>query len=132
AVSPRMPAPRPWNLVAELTYRCPLRCPYCSNPLDWASVRDGLDAAAWGRVFDEAAGLGAVHVGLTGGEPSLRPDLEAIVAHAARAGLYPHLVTAAVPLDEARLARLADAGLRSVQVSVQDADPAASDAMAGA
>jgi pyrroloquinoline quinone biosynthesis protein E len=126
-----MAAPRPWNLVAELTYRCPLRCPYCSNPLDFTAVRDGLDADAWGGVFREAAALGAVHVGLTGGEPSARRDLEAIVRHAAESGLYAHLVTAGVPLDAGGLGRLRDAGLRSAQISIQDAEPAASDAIAG-
>jgi pyrroloquinoline quinone biosynthesis protein E len=122
---------RLWNLIAELTYRCPLRCPYCSNPLDWARIRDALDADAWGRVFREAAALGAVHVGLTGGEPSARADLEAIVRHAAGAGLYTHLVTAGVPLDADGLARLREAGLKSVQLSIQDATAAASDAIAG-
>lgn len=126
-----MNAPRPYNLVAELTYRCPLRCAYCSNPLDWASTRDGLDADAWGRVFREAAALGVVHVGLTGGEPSVRPDLLEIVAAAAEAGLYVHLVTAGAPIVPDDLGPLAARGLRSVQLSIQDADPAASDAMAG-
>ncbi len=127
-----MTAPRPWNLIAELTYRCPLRCPYCSNPVGHADVRDALDADAWGRVFRAAAELGTVHVGLTGGEPSVRRDLETIVAHAAEAGLYTHLVTAGVPLDATRLAALHDAGLRSVQLSVQDARAERSDAVAGA
>ena len=124
-------APRVWNLIAELTYRCPLRCPYCSNPENFAAIRDGLDADAWGRVFREAAALGAVHVGLTGGEPSARRDLAAIVRYAADAQLYPHLVTAGVPLGAAGLAPLRDAGLRSVQLSIQDATAAASDAIAG-
>jgi pyrroloquinoline quinone biosynthesis protein E len=124
-------APRPLNLIAELTYRCPLRCAYCSNPLDWAAVRDGLDADAWGRVMREAAALGVVHAGLTGGEPTVRGDLEAIVGHAARAGLYVHLVTAGTPLEPSGLDALVAAGLRSVQLSIQDADPTASDAMAG-
>ena len=75
-----MTAPRPYNLVAELTYHCPLRCAYCSNPLGHADVRDGLDAGAWGRVFREAVERGVVHVGLTGGEPTTRRDLDAIVA----------------------------------------------------
>jgi pyrroloquinoline quinone biosynthesis protein E len=126
-----MPAPRPLNLIAELTYRCPLRCPYCSNPLDWARTRDGLDAAAWAGAFREAAALGVVHVGLTGGEPSVRDDLPEIVAAAAEAGLYVHLVTAGVPIGPGDLGALVAAGLRSVQLSVQDADPAASDALAG-
>ncbi len=126
-----MPAPRLWNLIAELSYRCPLRCPYCSNPLEWAAIRDGLDAGAWARVFHEAAQLGCVHVGLTGGEPSVRRDLGAIVAEAGAAGLYVHLVTAGVPLEPAALPELRDAGLRSVQLSLQDAEQGASDAIAG-
>ncbi len=119
------------NLIAELTYRCPLRCPYCSNPLNHADIREGLDAESWGRVFREAAELGAVHVGLTGGEPSVRRDLEAIVAAAVGAGLYTHLVTAGMPLDEERLAGLRELGLRSVQLSIQDARAEASDRIAG-
>jgi pyrroloquinoline quinone biosynthesis protein E len=126
-----MAAPRPWNLIAELTYRCPLRCPYCSNPTDHAAIRDGLDADTWGRVFAEAAALGCVHVGLTGGEPSARRDLDAIVRHAAATGLYVHLVTAGVPLRPEALPALRDAGVRSVQLSIQDAEAAASDAIAG-
>jgi pyrroloquinoline quinone biosynthesis protein E len=126
-----MSAPRPYNLVAELTYRCPLRCAYCSNPLGYAGVRDGLDAAAWTRAFAEAAELGVVHVGLTGGEPTLRADLREIVAGADAAGLYAHLVTAGTTLDVEGLAALRDVGLRSVQLSIQDSDPAAGDAVAG-
>jgi len=123
--------PRPYNLVAELTYRCPLRCAYCSNPLDWSRVREGLDAPAWARVLREAAELGVVHVGLTGGEPTVRPDLESIVGAAAEAGLYPHLVTAGVPLDRKGLVALRRAGLRSVQLSFQDVDGPAARAVAG-
>ncbi len=124
-------APRPMNLVAELTYRCPLRCSYCSNPLAYRDVHDGLDAGAWSRVFREAAALGVVHVGLTGGEPSTRADLAQIVAAAAEAGLYTHLVTAGMPLKEAGLAALCEAGLRSVQLSFQDSEAEPSDAVAG-
>jgi len=124
-------APRPWNLVAELTYRCPLRCPYCSNPLDLRERRDRLDAAQWEEVFRQASALGVVHAGLTGGEPSVRRDLEEIVAAAARHDLYAHLVTAGTPLDGRRLEGLVAAGLRSVQLSLQDADPAGSDRIAG-
>jgi PqqA peptide cyclase len=130
-VSTPAAAPRPWNLIAELTYRCPLRCPYCSNPLAFRDVRDALDVDAWARVFRESAALGVVHVGLTGGEPSARSDLAEIVRAAAGAGLYTHLVTAALPLTADDLARLREAGLRSVQISVQDARPEPSDAMAG-
>ena len=71
-----MSTSRPLNLIAELSYRCPLRCAYCSNPIAYRDFPDGLDAAAWTRAFDQAAQLGVVHVGLTGGEPCLRDDLE--------------------------------------------------------
>jgi len=126
-----VPAPRPFNLVAELTYRCPLRCPYCSNPVDHAALRERLDAAAWAQLFASASELGVVHVGLTGGEPSTRGDLAQIVRGAAAAGLYPHLVTAGRPLTPERLSDLHKAGLRSVQLSFQDAEQEASDRIAG-
>ena len=122
---------RVWNLVAELTYRCPLRCPYCSNPVALRDFPEALGAADWARVFREAAALGAVHVGLTGGEPTTRRDLREIVRAAAEAGLYTHLVTAGLPIDAAGLGALHEAGLRSVQVSVQDAEAGASDQIAG-
>ncbi len=125
------PAPRAWNLVAELTYRCPLRCGYCSNPLDHASRRDALSSADWTHVFREAAALGCVHAGLTGGEPAARRDLEALVHAAAEAGLYVHLVTSGIRLDRPALERLRAAGLRSVQLSLQDSEEAEADAMAG-
>ncbi len=75
-------AHRPYTLIAELTYRCPLRCTYCSNPVDWAERRDGLATEDWLRVFREAEDLGVVQLNLTGGEPLLRRDLEALVAGA--------------------------------------------------
>jgi pyrroloquinoline quinone biosynthesis protein E len=125
-------APRLWNLIAELTYRCPLRCPYCSNPTDPAAHPDALDASAWARAFAEARVLGAVHVGLTGGEPTLRRDLAEIVRAAAAAELHVHLVTAGVPEGPEGLAALARAGLASVQLSVQDAEAEAADRIAGA
>ncbi|MGE4607240.1 MAG: pyrroloquinoline quinone biosynthesis protein PqqE [Myxococcota bacterium] len=126
-----MTAPRLYNLVAELTYRCPLRCVYCSNPIDYRDTRELLDGAAWSRVFTDAAALGALHVGLTGGEPTLHPDLVEIVSAAARASLYTHLITAGTTLDPDALARLRDIGLRSVQLSVQDAESAGSERIAG-
>jgi pyrroloquinoline quinone biosynthesis protein E len=123
-------APRPYNLVAELTYRCPLRCAYCSNPLDFRAFGGELDARTWTRCFREAAELGVVHVGLTGGEPTARSDLVEIVAGATSASLYSHLVTAGTTLHRDGLSDLRHAGLRSVQLSFQDAS-AAGDAIAG-
>ncbi|MFQ3623751.1 MAG: pyrroloquinoline quinone biosynthesis protein PqqE [Acetobacteraceae bacterium] len=125
------PAPRPYTLVAELTYRCPLRCGYCSNPLDWATRRETLTTEDWTRVLAEAEVLGILQVTLTGGEPLLRDDLEEIVSAGRRLDLYQTLITSGVPLTRDRLARLRDSGLDAVQLSVQDADAAASDAIAG-
>jgi pyrroloquinoline quinone biosynthesis protein E len=115
--------PRPYTLVAELTYRCPLACGYCSNPLELARPEGELDTAAWSRLFGEAAALGVLQVNLTGGEPLVRPDLEALVAAARACDLYINLITSGIPSDGARLGRLAAAGLDSVQISVQDTDP---------
>lgn len=99
--------------------------------MNFRDIPESLDAAAWGRVFHEAADLGCVHVGLTGGEPTVRRDLQDIVAAAAKAGLYPHLVTAGTPLDRDALVRLRDVGLRSVQLSLQDVDSATAERIAG-
>src|SRR5258706_10766115 len=113
---------RPYTLIAELSYRCPLRCSYCSNPLDWAKHRDELDTATWLRVFCEAEDLGVVQLNLTGGEPLVRDDLEELVAGARGLDLYTNLITSGVPLQRARLSNLRKAGLDNVQVSVQDVE----------
>ncbi|WP_051341025.1 pyrroloquinoline quinone biosynthesis protein PqqE [Azospirillum halopraeferens] len=126
----REPEP-PFAMLAELSHRCPLRCPYCSNPLALEPAAGELDTATWCRVFDEVAEAGALQVHLSGGEPCVRRDLEELVAHAARAGLYVNLITSAVTLDRARLERLRDAGLSHVQISFQGTEPAEADRIAG-
>lgn len=121
----------PWAMLAELTHACPLRCPYCSNPTALTAPSTELGAADWVRVFVEAAALGVAHAHLSGGEPLLRGDLSEIVAGAAGAGIYTQLVTSGVGLTRERLAELVRAGVHSVQLSVQAADAAASDLIAG-
>jgi pyrroloquinoline quinone biosynthesis protein E len=121
----------PIGMLAELTHRCPLQCPYCSNPLDLVRANRELDTAGWRRVLGEAAALGVLQLHLSGGEPTLRPDLEELVAHARAAGLYTNLITAGVLLDEDRVERLAAAGLDHVQLSFQDTDPAHADRIGG-
>jgi pyrroloquinoline quinone biosynthesis protein E len=120
----------PYTLVAELTHRCPLACPYCSNPRALVRGDAELTTAEWVRVIGEAADLGVMQMHLTGGEPLARSDLEAIAKAARDRGLYVNLVTSGVPLDRARLERLAPS-LDHVQLSVQDADEASSDRVAG-
>jgi pyrroloquinoline quinone biosynthesis protein E len=115
-------APRPYTLIAELTYRCPLGCAYCSNPLELARSANELATEDWVRVFAQAAALGILQLNLTGGEPLVRPDLEALVAAARAQDLYVNLITSGIPADAERLRRLVAAGLDSLQLSVQDVD----------
>jgi pyrroloquinoline quinone biosynthesis protein E len=91
-------------LLAELTHRCPLRCPYCSNPLALERARTELDTETWQRVLDEAAALGVLQVHFSGGEPLARRDLATLVGHATKAGLYGNLITSGIGLDAARMA----------------------------
>jgi pyrroloquinoline quinone biosynthesis protein E len=123
--------PRLYTLIAELTYRCPLRCPYCSNPLDYKQRTGELTTEEWQRVLGEAEALGALQVTFTGGEPLIRTDLEALVARAHALALYSTLITSAVPLRRERLEALARAGLNAVQISVQSVEAAESDRLAG-
>lgn len=123
--------PSPLGLLAELTHRCPLGCPYCSNPLELDRREDELDTATWARVFAEAAALGIMQVHLSGGEPAARRDLVAITQAARDAGLYTNLITSGVGIDAARLKALADVGLDHVQISLQDSTPASTDRIAG-
>ncbi|MER6995645.1 pyrroloquinoline quinone biosynthesis protein PqqE [Streptomyces sp. NPDC000410] len=122
----------PWALLAELTHGCPLRCAYCSNPVELIGPSAELTTTQWIDVLRQAADLGIVQMHVSGGEPLLRRDLTAIVAAADRAGIHTQLVTSGVGLHEKRLGELMDAGLRSVQLSVQHADAAASERIAGA
>ncbi|MBV9863085.1 MAG: pyrroloquinoline quinone biosynthesis protein PqqE [Alphaproteobacteria bacterium] len=128
-VGPR-PDP-PLALLAELTHRCPLRCPYCSNPLALERADVELDTATWRRVLGEAAALGVLQVHFSGGEPLARRDLVDLVRHAAGAGLYANLITSGIGLERRRMAALAAAGLEHVQLSLQDSDSAAGDVIAG-
>src|SRR5262249_13795013 len=96
----------PLALLAELTHRCPLRCPYCSNPLELSRASAELDTAVWKRVLKEAAALGVLQVHFSGGEPLVRRDLAELVRHAAKVGLYSNLITSGIRLDATRLAEL--------------------------
>ncbi len=121
----------PLSLLAELTHRCPLRCPYCSNPVALERREGELDTVEWCDVLDQAAGLGVLHVHFSGGEPMARPDLPDLVRHAFGLGLYTNLITSGVLIDAARVAALAEAGLDHVQLSFQDVVPAEADRIGG-
>ena len=117
----------PLAVLAELTHRCPLQCPYCSNPLDLESASKELTTAEWCRVMDELAEIGVLQIHFSGGEPTVRKDLVALVRHATEVGLYSNLITSAVMLTKDRLQDLADAGLSHVQISVQGAEAGLAD-----
>jgi pyrroloquinoline quinone biosynthesis protein E len=116
---PGNPNPPLW-LLAELTYRCPLHCVYCSNPVDYAKYGAELATEDWLRVLREGRSLGATQLGFSGGEPLVRDDLEVLVAEARRLGYYSNLITSGVGLNERRIAALKDGGLDHIQVSFQD------------
>ncbi len=122
---------KPLGLLAELTHRCPLGCPYCSNPVKLDRRSDELDTETWSRVFREAAALGVLQVHISGGEPAARRDIVALVAAAHDAPLYTNLITSGVGLRNETLAALAEAGLDHVQISIQDSRAASADHIAG-
>ena len=122
---------RPLGLLAELTYGCPLSCPYCSNPLNLADYRDELTTMEWQRVLGEARELGVLQLHLSGGEPLLRRDLVEIVQTATELGLYTNLITSAIGLSRRRAEQLRAAGLDHVQISIQADEPVVSDRIAG-
>jgi pyrroloquinoline quinone biosynthesis protein E len=128
-VTPRIDPPL--ALLAELTHRCPLRCPYCSNPVELERASSELSEAEWRRVFAEAAALGVLQVHLSGGEPMVRRDLSALIAAANEQGIYTNLITSGVLGGERELAALAAAGLKHVQLSFQDFAAANNDRIAG-
>lgn len=119
------------GLIAELTHRCPLQCPYCSNPLALDAPKSELSMENWMRVLDEAAALGVLQVHFSGGEPMARQDLPLLVAHAAAAGLYTNIITSGVLLTQAAMATLMDAGIDHIQLSFQDVRSADADQLGG-
>lgn len=121
----------PTTLLAELTHRCPLHCPYCSNPIDMIRAERELGTEHWLRVLTEAKALGVLQLGLSGGEPMIRKDLEEIARHARSLDLYTTLVTSGLGLTRPRAEALKAAGLEHIQISVQDTDEASAANIAG-
>ncbi len=127
--NPNITPPR-W-LLAELTYKCPLQCPYCSNPLDYAKHSKELNTEDWKRVLSQARKMGAVQLGFSGGEPLTRQDLPELVQHARQLGYYSNLITSGYGLTEEKIVQLKEAGLDHIQVSIQASTQELNDHLAG-
>ena len=112
----------PMAVLLELTHRCPLQCPYCSNPTQLEQVKGELSTAEWKSVLDQAAALGVLQVHFSGGEPTVRQDLAELIGHARKVGLYTNLITSGVVANRARFDELVANGLDHVQLSIQDAE----------
>ncbi len=121
----------PMAMLAEVTHRCPLACPYCSNPVDLVRASREIGADDWGRVFRQAADLGVLQVHISGGEPGARRDLAQIVGHARDAGLYVNLITSGIGITRERLIELDRAGVDHVQLSLQGIRPDMADRISG-
>ncbi len=127
---PALCARAPIGMLCELTHKCPLQCPYCSNPVELERANTELTTAQWQDVMRQAAALGVLQIHLSGGEPTARKDLEDIIKVAAEVGLYTNLITAGVTLNRDRLMKFAELGLDHVQLSIQDVDPENADRIA--
>ncbi|MCC3359233.1 pyrroloquinoline quinone biosynthesis protein PqqE [Bacillus sp. REN16] len=121
----------PFSLLAELTHRCPLHCPYCSNPIEMTLKEMELSTGDWLRVLSEAADLGVVEVHFSGGEPLLWPDLDELIEHASSLEMYTNLITSGIGLTEEKALRLKEAGLANVQISFQAGEAELSDRIGG-
>ncbi len=129
SVNDRISPPR-W-LLAELTYSCPLQCPYCANPIDFARIKSELNTEDWLRVLSEARAMGAVQLGFSGGEPLVRQDLTELVKHARQLGYFSNLITSGYGMTEAKIVELKEAGLDHIQVSIQSPEKTLNDELAG-
>jgi len=127
----KTPNTPPRWLLAELTYACPLQCPYCSNPIDYANYPSELSTEDWKRVLSQARIMGAVQLGFSGGEPLTRKDLSELVKYARELGYYSNLITSGYGLTEKKIIQLKEAGLDHIQISIQASSQELNDHIAG-
>ncbi len=123
---------KPLWLVAELTYKCPLKCPWCTNPMDFEDYTHELTTDQWINTLKQAREMGSLQLGFSGGEPMARKDLEVLVDEADKMGFYTNLITSGIGLTEERLIKLKEAGLKQIQLSFQHSDKDTNDLIVGA
>lgn len=121
----------PMWLTCELTYRCPLNCPWCNNPLDFNKYKNELTTEEWKQVLRDGRTMGSLQLGFTGGEPALRDDLEELVAYADKLGYYTNLITSGMGVTKERLKKLKELGLKQIQLSIQSSNREISDSLVG-
>ncbi|MCK5497737.1 MAG: radical SAM protein, partial [Gammaproteobacteria bacterium] len=121
----------PMWLTCELTYRCPLKCPWCNNPLNFDKYKNELTTEEWKKVLREGRKIGSLQLGFTGGEPALRDDLEELVAYAEELGYYTNLITSGMGVTKERLKELKKLGLKQIQLSIQSSNRDISDSLVG-
>ncbi len=108
----------PMALLAELTYRCPMQCSYCSNPIGSRDSVNELTTEQWHSVFQEAQDLGVLQVHLSGGEPLLRNDLNDLIQSCSQSNLYSNLITSGITLSKDKLIEFKKSGLNHLQLSI--------------
>ena len=121
----------PMWLTCELTYKCPLKCPWCNNPLNFDKYKNELTTEEWKRVLREGRKIGSLQLGFTGGEPALRDDLEELVAYAEELGYYTNLITSGMGVTKERLKELKKLGLKQIQLSIQSSNRDLNDSLVG-
>ena len=121
----------PIAILCELTHRCPLQCPYCSNPVDLEKKSGEMTTEQWIDLLQQAYKMGILQVHFSGGEPAVRKDLEQLVEVAEEIGLYSNLITSGVLLDDKRIKHLAELGLKHVQISIQDSEEVSANRIGG-
>ena len=121
----------PMWLTCELTYRCPLNCPWCNNPLDFDKYHNELSTDEWKSVLQQGRKMGSLQLGLTGGEPTLRDDVEELIAYAEGIGYYTNLITSGVGLTKKRLKHMKELGLKQIQLSIQSSNKEICEALIG-
>ena len=110
-----------------MTYRCNNACFMCrtrevSREFHERGVEE-LDTEGLKQLIDGFSELGIPALSLTGGEPLLRSDLPELVIHARSKGLLVHLNTNGTLVDEMMAHRLLEAGVDSVNLSLDGATP---------
>ncbi len=113
----------PWHpVVAHIIpiRRCNLACAYCN---EFDGVSKPVPVAEMLRRVDKLADLGTSIITISGGEPLLHPDLDAMIRRIRERGAIATLITNGYLLVPSRIERLNRAGLDYLQISIDNLEP---------